>query len=226
MPRQTWIPDQLVRFGLKVVEVDGWRDRGKSSFDPRGVVCHHTAGAATGDRPSFRVCVNGRGDLPGPLCNVFVSRSGVAFVVAAGRANHAGRGGFRGLEGNSSVLGIEVESTGRGERWSPELLNAYYRVTAGLLAGIGRDASWACGHREWAPKRKTDPAGVDMDLFRNRVAVVLSPDPLEYVVRRGDTLWKISHKHRLTVDELRGLNGLDGDLIVPGQRLRVSRTSR
>jgi N-acetyl-anhydromuramyl-L-alanine amidase AmpD len=35
-----------------------------------------------------------------------------AYVIAAGRANHAGEGGWKGLSGNSSVYGLEIEHTG------------------------------------------------------------------------------------------------------------------
>jgi len=43
-----------------------------------------------------------------------------------------------------------------------------------------------------------------------------------YVVHPGDTLFRISRAHNLTVEELRQLNGLDGDYISVGQALRLS----
>src|SRR5215210_4075705 len=110
MPRATWIPDQLRRFGLDVVEHPGWERRGTATFDPKGVVCHHTASKAGRDAPSLGLCVDGRPDVPGPLCNILLTRAGTAVVVAAGRANHAGQGGFRGLTGTARVLGIEAEN--------------------------------------------------------------------------------------------------------------------
>ncbi|MEM0962822.1 MAG: LysM peptidoglycan-binding domain-containing protein [Bacteroidota bacterium] len=42
-----------------------------------------------------------------------------------------------------------------------------------------------------------------------------------YVVQPGDTLYRISRAHGLTVAELQALNGLDGTTIEVGQRLRV-----
>lgn len=48
--------------------------------------------------------------------------------------------------------------------------------------------------------------------------------PTTYVVRSGDTLWSISQRYSLSVDELRNLNGLNRrSTIKPGQRLVVSR---
>ena len=177
MPRQLWIAEKARQWGLTVVEVDGWRERGSASFDPVGVVCHHTAGAASGDMPSLRLLITGRPDCPGPLCNVGLARSGAVYVVAAGRANHAGKGGWRGLNGNSSVLGIEAENTGKGEPWPALQLNAYRRLAAALASGVRKGAEAVCGHREWAPGRKPDPQGIDMDEFRRSVAQLLGGPP-------------------------------------------------
>ncbi len=47
----------------------------------------------------------------------------------------------------------------------------------------------------------------------------------EYVVRRGDTLSKIASRHRMTVAELRGVNGIQGSRIYPGQKLLVGGTA-
>jgi LysM repeat protein len=42
-----------------------------------------------------------------------------------------------------------------------------------------------------------------------------------YVVRKGDTLSKIARRYDTTVQEIRQLNGIKGDLIQVGQRLRI-----
>lgn len=42
-----------------------------------------------------------------------------------------------------------------------------------------------------------------------------------YVVEKGDTLYSIAQAHDLTVARLRSLNGLEGNAIYPGQKLRV-----
>lgn len=153
MPFMTRIPSDLARFGLKVELVPGWNTRGTPAFAPAAVTCHWTAGPRnTKARPSLNVCINGRPGIPGPLCNIYLARDGTCVVVAAGRANHAGVGGFRGLVGNSAVYGIEAESGGDGD-WTPEMLDAYPRLVAALLSGLGRDASWCHGHSEWTPRK-------------------------------------------------------------------------
>ena len=43
-----------------------------------------------------------------------------------------------------------------------------------------------------------------------------------YVVQAGDTLFRISRAHGLSVEELQALNGLEGNAIEVGQRLRLS----
>lgn len=152
----TRIPSDLARFGLKVELVPGWETRGSSSFAPAAVVAHWTAGPrGTTKRPSLNICTFGRTGLPGPLANIYLARDGTCVVIAAGRANHAGTGGWRGLVGNSAAYGIEAESAGDGD-WTPAMLDAYPRLIAALLHGLGRDAKWLCGHHEWAPNRKID----------------------------------------------------------------------
>jgi N-acetylmuramoyl-L-alanine amidase len=167
--RHLKLPDALRRYGLTVELVPGWETRGSDAFNPRGSVAHHTAGPRTGDRPSLAICVRGRSDLPGPLCQVFLCRHGHAIVVAAGRANHAGRGGWRGLVGNSSVFGCEAEDDGDGT-WTQAQLWAYPRVHAAFhsLPGMA-DAGYCCGHKEWT-SRKPDPGGIAMSDFRSQVA--------------------------------------------------------
>lgn len=178
MPHQHGLPAALARFGLTVELVPGWETLGSASFTPRGSITHHTAGPSAGDRPSLNVCVNGRSDLPGPLCNVFLARSGVAVVVAAGRANHGGTGAWKGLSGNSLFFGTEAESAGRGD-WTPEQLRAYPRIHAAYHSLPGMNgADHCCAHREYAtpPGRKPDPTGIDMAQFRADVAALLA-DP-------------------------------------------------
>lgn len=174
MGYQLAIPEYLNRYGVQVETLPGWQTRGSSAFFPKATTCHWTAGPrGTLGRPSLNVVTYGRPGIPGPLANVYLARTGVAVVVAAGRANHAGTGGFRGLTGNSSVFGIEAESAGNDD-WTPEQRAAYPRVVAALQALAGRDASWAHGHNEWAPSRKIDIRDWDMNRMRAEVAAVLA----------------------------------------------------
>ena len=173
---QTWIADALRGYGLRVIEEPGWRTRGSAAFNPQGVVAHHDAiRSATPSAAIVKMMKEGRTGLAGPLCNVWLDDDAddtslkgdpVAFIIAAGRANHAGAGSYRGLIGNNSVFGIEARNAGTGEAWSMAMLDAYYRVAAALCTGMNRGPEWICGHKEWAPTRKIDPKGIDMNNFR------------------------------------------------------------
>lgn len=60
------------------------------------------------------------------------------------------------------------------------------------------------------------------------VAAAPAPAPQDtlYTVQRGDSLWKISNQHNMTVEQLAALNGLDKNRPLEiGQKLRVSGTS-
>lgn len=171
----TDLPDRLADAGLPVETVDGWQDHGRPyAFRPRGVVDHHTAGHQRSETASLQVVTEGRKGLPGPLCQVYVSREPVVYVVARGFANHAGSGGWRHLRGNGSVAGVEVEHVGTAAEGWPSSRIAMVDVTlAVLLQTIGRDADWLCGHKEWTD-RKPDPWGIGMSARRVRVAKLLA----------------------------------------------------
>lgn len=180
MARDVLLADRLRRdpvLAPHVVEVAGWRTRGSASFNPRGFVWHHTAGPRKGAAPSLTVCIYGRTGLPGPLCNVFLARDGRVFVVAAGRANHAGSGSWRGLSGNSSVYGLEVENTGYGsgpnaEPWSELVLDRAARIAAQLPVTV----EMCCHHKEWTT-RKVDMHTVEGTAMRRRVIELRSRPP-------------------------------------------------
>lgn len=174
MPYMTRLLDDLKAAGLMVETVPGWGTRGSASFAPAGVTCHWTAGPrGTTKRPSLNIVTYGRPGLPGPLCNVYLDRAGVAVIVAAGRANHAGAGGWKHLRGNSSVYGIEAESAGDDD-WTDAQKAAYPRLVAAMLRGLGRDASYSHGHNEWAPNRKIDIRDWPMATMRTQVAKLLA----------------------------------------------------
>ena len=64
-------------------------------------------------RRSPDILVDGRPGHVGPLCHVLVDRNGEAWVVAAGRASHAGRADASGPlpegDGDAVFVGVEVE---------------------------------------------------------------------------------------------------------------------
>jgi peptidoglycan hydrolase-like protein with peptidoglycan-binding domain len=171
----TWLPTVLTNAGLRVAEFDGWPNRGISEMGTvKGVMCHHTAGPSTGNMPSLDVLANGRAGLSGPLCQLGLGRDGTYYVIAAGRANHAGTGRWRGIAtGNSSFIGIEAENSGvKSDTWPDAQLQAYIRGVAAILKRIDQDETMCCGHKEYAlpPGRKPDPHSLDMQAFRSEVA--------------------------------------------------------
>lgn len=159
MARDTTLADRLRDAGLAVLEVEGWRTRGADTLHAKAFVRHHTAGSATGDTPSLGIVVNGRSDLPGPLANIYLGRDRVVYVVAAGKANHAGTpdgGSWKGCLGNSDAYGLEIEHPGTSPL-ADDMHALAARACAAIIAGrFG--TSMVCDHKEWAPSRKIDLA--------------------------------------------------------------------
>lgn len=177
--RLMWLAEDCRAAGLKVVEVDGWQGRG-AEFPaiPNTVICHHTAtpAAARGNLPTKDILIKGRADLPGPLCQIGLGRDGTVYVVASGKANHAGKGAWAGVAESIKTVGIEAENPGDGRPWPVKQYDAYVLLVATLLRSLGQNFERCAGHKEWAlPKgRKTDPT-LDMAAFRSRVHTLMLP---------------------------------------------------
>ena len=184
MGRDLGIASRLRAAGLRVVEVAGWQSAGSDSFYPAGSVNHHTAGPSSGTTPSLVTCIEGRPDLPGPLCNVYQSRepsgADIAYVIASGRANHAGEGGWKGLSGNASVYGLEVEHSGL-EPVPEARLTIAARIHAAMFLA---DVSMVCQHSEWTSRKIDMATNVDGDAFRERVRAARVPPPASPAARR------------------------------------------
>lgn len=192
------LPTILRSHGLKVVVVPGWRKRGRPAstggFSPVGVLCHHTATAVQVLVASvLRLLVGGRSDLPGPLAQLGLGRDGTVYIIAAGRANHAGKAKSSGTvaagDGNELYIGIEAFNNGVGEKFSAVQYAAYVLLCAVLSVEITKNsANTVRGHKETSVTGKIDPT-FDMDKFRNEVAVkmgeITEPD---YVYTRGPSL--------------------------------------
>ena len=177
------LPAALRAAGLDVLDIEGWQTRDRPGlFTPTGVLWHHTATTRRPphDMPSLDVCIDGRSDLPGPLCQILVGRSGRLAVISAGRCNHAGAGGpLRGIpanDGNRYLVGIELENVGTvldtgelAEPWPDVQVAAAVTATAVVLALLGETPDRVWSHRQWTP-RKSDPRGIDMAAIRQRVA--------------------------------------------------------
>ena len=142
----TWLPDVLLKAGLKVALVDGWQYRGNGDMGSvYGILCHHTAGAKTLNMPSLNTLIQG----------------------------HAGVGSWKGIAaGNMHFLAIEAENTGLADDPWPQIqIQAYQFGVAAILSHLNRGVEWCAGHKEYAlPQgRKTDP-NFDMATFRAALA--------------------------------------------------------
>lgn len=213
MPRATWLADVLRQAGLDVVEVSGWKSRGRSDFEPRWQVDHHTAsGSVQLPAPSLRLCIDGRGGsdpVPGPLCNLLVGRDGRVHLIAAGRANHAGRGRYPdGAHGNRYSIGWEIENNGIGEKWSPTLLDVVYRGNAAINLRMGWSSDRVIGHKEYTA-RKIDPFPLSMGTVRQNVQRAMK-DPSksqEGTAEPGEErVWRTGDEGKAVVELQRLLN--------------------
>jgi N-acetylmuramoyl-L-alanine amidase-like protein len=124
---------------------------------------HHTASGASADGwPDVNYCTFNDSDAP--LCNLYIDRSGEWYVCAAGATNTNGSGhdpcGKTSDDSmNSSAIGIEAGNNGTGEQWPDKQLDSYVKGCRELCDAYGIDIDCIHAHWEWAPSRKTDPAG-------------------------------------------------------------------
>ncbi|AUV60330.1 endolysin [Gordonia phage Flakey] len=112
------IARRFVELGGRSVYTRGWESRGNGQSPAyKGLVIHHTAGGRNVNID--QILIDGRWDLPGPLCNFCIMYDGDLGVIAANPANHAGASGGwdtaplprTGLF-NREVLGCEVQYPG------------------------------------------------------------------------------------------------------------------
>lgn len=179
MAKQTWLADVLRSAGLTVHEESGWKTRDVNdgtSFSPQGIIIHETRGSVNStDAGEIKVLVNGRAGLSGPIAQLYLSRSGEWWVIAAGKCHHVKKGWagpFKGL-GNTNLLGIEAQHADK-EPWTSVQYQSYVRGVAAIQDHTG----WRiAGHKEHQPyppppgetSTKTDPL-FNMDKFRQDVA--------------------------------------------------------
>lgn len=135
----TWFRQE----GLNVIEEPGWSTRGRpsstGSFNPSGVLWHHTGTktSSSNPHPTISLLINGRSDLPGPLCQASPCYAGHVHVIAAGRANHAGdaksSGPMPAGDGNAMYVGFECDYDG-----TQKMSAAQYEAAIGCAAAVLR----------------------------------------------------------------------------------------
>lgn len=209
----SWAPDYLRAEGLNVRTWSGWETRSRSSggLDAiLGIVIHHTVSTTTLDNDA-RYCWEAATDRP--IGNWLLDRSGTWLMGVAGASNTNGKGGPRVVsqgvipldDSNRNCPAVEACNNGIGEPWPDVQLDSYVRGVAAIIKGVNAETPFRLvagdvhAHSEWAPTRKTDPAGPcrfapsggtwhlaigpgglsGMDLFRGEVfAALLEEDDL------------------------------------------------
>jgi len=181
----TWLPEVLKAAGLKVTLCEGWETRGHGDVgETVGVMCHHTSTPNPKRRnmPTLNgliagVTQNNGKFLAGPLAQLGLGIDGTFYVIAAGRANHAGPGEWqKNADGNMNFIGIEAENAGTPADfpWPEVQMDAYRRGVAAILRHINRPADFCCGHKEYRhPLGFKDDPTFDMKAFRRGVDAIL-----------------------------------------------------
>lgn len=197
--RALWLADVLEDAGLTVHAYTGWETRGRDDFTPKGVVWHHTVTRpTTSDEVVDRMlAVNGSSTVPAPLGNISTNRDGSISVIAAGTANHAGIGTWKGLSHSRYFVGDEMKNYGTQawEPWVPRQLESARIAAAAILTHLESDAGYLVAHREYAtpPGRKTDPHSLDMADERERVALLMEDD-----MPTPDEIWREKYSDPVT----------------------------
>lgn len=189
----TDMADRLRIAGLRVMETPGWQTRAYPKFGgyaqmPTHVMVHHTASKTTPANDLNYILTSPLS----PIGNIYLDRTGVVWLVAAGVACTNGRGSSAPWNGgvpdnamNHYSIAIEAANDGIGEPWPKMQTDAYVRLCAALCDTYDIPVNHVRAHWEWAPGRKIDPAGPspwavgkaswNMDRFRADVAAVNLP---------------------------------------------------
>lgn len=222
MARQLWIADAAadVFRGVKGFQVDtysGWQTRGSTLFSPEGVLNHHTGGGSYSALLRYMAV----GPVHPPLCNIATSRpqNGIVriTIVAAGRANHAGRGELpwrkgQGSTGNRRTIGIENQNDG-SEPWPAQQVEAIHMLTAGLLEHMNAGSSRTLDHKDYT-SRKWDRHSVNINTTRREVDKILrgAPEPEPEPLDPWEEFWmELTDNEKTRLKEFAGeLAGEDG----------------
>lgn len=217
--RLTDLADVVRKSGLKVVELDGWRDNASPGGESYlGVSIHHTGSYdAIGDTSSDLayarwMAFEGRDDLDPPLMNLALSAEGVVYVGASGNANGVGEARATGpmpytREGNGMYIVIEAMNSGtqgwgtKGKAADGEEITqyeAYVRLCAALCDGYDWPASHVRAHWETSVTGKWDPGDPNgivwngsrvMDMDKFRAAVARRMEEMDVALSTEDKAW-------------------------------------
>ncbi len=174
------LPDALRAGGVDVQTYDGWESRGSSSWGPvLGIICHATGSSLTRAVSSelAELAIHGTPSAPEvPISQIFVSRAGVWWVIASGKATGVLKGWGGPLAGHSDEAVIQIEAAHHdgNEAWTEAQYQSYARGCAALCKHYNLPVDHVVAHREHQPGAKNDPEGIDMVAFRALVQAYLS----------------------------------------------------
>lgn len=184
---------------FKIYPGAGTRGRPGGITDAVGELEHHTGGGSASSSYLYFLAVTGRPaeGIPGPLCNEATDSGGTVWILAVGRANHAGMGssttrdhvrnedyngytaelrpGPDNVNGNPLLYGNEWIYSGTKPPTAAQYRGAVLAAAARCDAH-GWSALSAVAHREHT-LRKKDPFGVLMYRFRSDVRAVMAAGP-------------------------------------------------
>jgi len=142
------------------------------------------------------------------------------------------------VDGNARFYGVEIWYSG-----SHAMTSAQYATLRKLAAAICDFHGWSeksvIGHGEWGSPGKWDPgisSGKMMNMAEVRADIKATlggsktPDPVPskpadsastHTVVKGDTLYSIAKKYKVSVDNVKKWNGLKSDSLDIGQKLKV-----
>lgn len=185
------LPAKLRKYGLTVVEIDGWQNRAIPDvygrpidlIEVRGFMWHHTATPRSNyqysDLPTLGTCLNGNSQTPGPLTQMMLGRTGIVYVLATGLCYHAGAGTMAGIPrdmANYYTAGIEMESSGIAPAdWTEDQKRVAPYLGAALeleyLQHLPEELRAQVGHKEYSSTGKIDPFmwPGDVDGLRNAI---------------------------------------------------------
>jgi hypothetical protein len=161
----------------------------QADWQPIGVMLHHTAAALPGVAPSRQFLLDYQSTMVltdydglaggGRGCNFLIGRDGTVYLMRATRGPHAGIGGPMTLgsdqlpsdNANGRLFGIEIESAGTSAMVVPgsdfvdgfgeAQVESTAKVSAALLALVGRGTGNLTDHKAWAGAKQGKPDLVD-----------------------------------------------------------------
>lgn len=150
------LPVLLSALAAPFTEQPGWKERQVGPddlWDCEWVINHHTATHSEGHGSLNFLQNGGLTGIRAPYAHALIGREPMIFLIAAGRANHAGRGGpFKEVPKNSMNAygyGIEVEAPGVALDFAAGQFDLMCKLNAAVLWILGQPVNHVIRHKDW-----------------------------------------------------------------------------